>query len=218
MRHEIREFADVDVLAAAAASFVAERARRAVATTGRFHFAVSGGRTPWKMFADLVSRDVPWEQTVIYQVDERVAPADDPERSLTHLREVFATVDPLIEQMPVNDDDINAAAQRYGALLPARLDLVHLGLGPDGHTASLVPGDPVLDVTDRLVAITGLYQGCRRMTLTYQALIRADQLLWLVTGSDKREPLSLLLGGDASLPAGRVEASHSLIMTDQAAA
>lgn len=217
MRHEFREFDDANDLAAAAARFVAERARRCVAATGKFTFGVSGGRTPWKMFAELVSCDVPWKETVIYQVDERVAPPGCPERNLTGLREALATVDPLIEQMPVNDDDIYAAAQRYAALLPARLDLVHLGLGPDGHTASLVPGDPVLDVTDSLVAITGVYQGHERMTLTYRALARAEQILWLVTGAEKREPLSLLLGGDTSIPAGRVEASRSLVMADQTA-
>jgi 6-phosphogluconolactonase len=217
VHHEIRAFADVDDLAAAAADFVAEHARRAVAAKGAFSFAVSGGRTPWRMFAELLSRDVPWEQTVIYQVDERVASPGDPGRNLTNLVDTLAGVAPLIEPMPVNDDDLDAAADRYGELLPERLDLVHLGLGPDGHTASLVPRDPVLEVSDHLVATTGEYQGHRRMTLTYCALARADQLLWLVTGSDKRDALSLLLLGDASIPAGRVEAARSLIMADRSA-
>jgi 6-phosphogluconolactonase/glucosamine-6-phosphate isomerase/deaminase len=119
--------------------------------------------------------------------------------------------------MPVNDGDLEAAARRYGDSLPARFDLVHLGLGPDGHTASLVPGDPVLEVTDRPVAVTAEYQGHRRMTLTYPALARADQLLWVVTGADKRAPLARLWAGDPSIPAGRVEAAASLIMADTAA-
>ena len=217
VHHETRTFADVDDLATAAADFVAERARRAVAAEGAFSFAVSGGRTPCKMFAELLRRDVPWRQTVIYQVDERVAPPGDPARNLTNLVDTLAGVAPLIEPMPVNDDDLDAGAERYGELLPKRLDLVHLGLGPDGHTASLVPRDPVLDVSDRLVATTGEYQGRRRMTLTYRALARADQLLWLVTGSDKRDALSLLLVGDVSIPASRVEAARSLIMADRSA-
>ena len=217
MHHEIRGFDDVDVLATAAANVVAERARRAVAATGAFSFAVSGGRTPWKMFNELLSCDVPWEQTVIYQVDERVAPLGDAGRNLTSLLDALSSVAPLIEPMPVNDDDIGAGAERYGASLPERLDLVHLGLGPDGHTASLVPGDPVLDVSDRLVATTEEYQGHRRMTLTYRALARADQIVWLVSGSDKRNALTKLMAGDESIPAGRVTAARSLIMADRAA-
>jgi 6-phosphogluconolactonase len=120
--------------------------------------------------------------------------------------------------MPVTDADLDSAAAAYAAALPERFDLVHLGLGPDGHTASLVPGDPVLAVQDRLVALTQPYQGHRRMTLTYPALARADQLLWLITGADKRDPLARLLAGDDSIPAGRVRAGRSLILADRAAA
>ena len=217
VHHDTRVFADVDVLATAAADFVAQHARRAVAANGIFRFAVSGGRTPRRMFAELLERDVPWGQTVIFQVDERVAPPGDPARNLAGLVDTLAGVAALIEPMPVNDDDLDAAAERYADRLPQRLDLVHLGLGPDGHTASLVPGDPVLEVGDRLVSTTGEYQGHRRMTLTYRALARADQLLWLVTGADKRDALSMLLSGDESIPAGRVEAAQSLIMADRSA-
>jgi 6-phosphogluconolactonase len=120
--------------------------------------------------------------------------------------------------MPVNDPDLSAAAAAYAGVLPQRFDLVHLGLGPDGHTASLVPGDPVLSVTGALVALTQPYQGQARMTLTYPALERADQLLWLITGADKREALARLLSGDRSIPAGRVSAARSLVLADAAAA
>ena len=120
--------------------------------------------------------------------------------------------------MPVWAHDLDAAASMYAADLPAALDLVHLGLGPDGHTASLVPGDPVLDVTDREVAVTGIYQGRRRMTLTYPALNKARGVLWLVTGEDKVDALQRLLRGDTSIPAGRVAAENALVLADRSAA
>jgi 6-phosphogluconolactonase len=217
MDHELRQFDDDTVLASSAASYVAKQARQAIAARGVFTFAVSGGRTPWAMFAELTTSDMPWDQTVLYQVDERVAPEGDPDRNLTNLLASLGDARPLVNPMPVNQQDLEAAARRYASILPARLDLVHLGLGPDGHTASLVPGDPVLEVSDRLVAITEPYQGHRRMTMTYLALALADQILWLVTGADKRGPLAKLLGGDTSIPAGRVEAARSLIMADRAA-
>ncbi len=214
---------DVEVLAGpaevarAGADFVARRARAAVEEHGRFHFAVSGGHTPWQMFAELAGEDMPWSQVVLYQVDERVAPDGDPARNLTHLRESLGDAPAEVRAMPVDAADLDAAAASYADLLPDRFDLVHLGLGPDGHTASLVPGDPVLEVTDRLVALTAPYQEHRRMTLTYPALARADQLLWLVTGADKRRPLAQVLAGDPSVPGGRVVAARSLVLCDTAA-
>ena len=218
MQHELEVAPDAAAVAARAASYVAARARAAVSARGRFTFAVSGGHTPWAMFAELASEDVPWANVELFQVDERVAPAGDPDRNLTHLRESVGDVPARVHPMPVNDADLDAAAAAYATVLPQRFDLVHLGLGPDGHTASLVPGDPVLKVTDALVAVTQPYQGHQRMTLTYPALTRADQLLWLVTGGDKREPLAKLLAGDESIPAGRVLATHSLVLADSAAA
>ena len=218
MQHLLEPLTDADAVARAGAAFVAERARKAVAEHGSFHFAVSGGHTPWAMFAELASETVPWEAVVVYQVDERVAPPDDPDRNLHHLHDALGSAPAQVQAMPVNDADLDAAAASYAATLPEHFDLVHLGLGPDGHTASLVPGDPVLEVTDRLVALTRPYNGRVRMTLTYPALARARQILWLVTGSDKKTPLSQLLAGDTGIPAGRVRADASTVLADRAAA
>jgi len=218
VEHEFQVWATPDAVAHQAARYVAAQAKTAVSEHGRFTFAVSGGHTPWAMFAALATEDMPWADVELFQVDERVAPAGDPGRNLTHLRDSIGNVPARVHPMPVNDTDLEAAAEAYATVLPQQFDLVHLGLGPDGHTASLVPGDPVLEVSDALVALTEPYQGHRRMTLTYPALTRADQLLWLVTGADKREPLARLLAGDESIPAGRVLALRSLILADSAAA
>ena len=218
MKHDLDVMVDAGTVAARAASYVAGLARAAVADHGQFTFAVSGGRTPWAMFAELAGEDMPWAEVALFQVDERVAPDGDPDRNLTHLRESIGDAPARVHPMPVTSPDLAAAAAAYATGLPQRFDLVHLGLGPDGHTASLVPGDPVLEVADVLVAVTQPYQGHRRMTLTYPALARADQLLWLITGADKRDALGKLLAGDESIPAGRVLAARSLIMADEAAA
>ena len=218
MRHDLQIFDDPDAVATYAAAEVANRATGAVADHGCFTFAVSGGHTPWKMFAALATRGLPWQNIVIFQVDERVAHDGDPDRNLTHLEESLGTAAAQVVPMPVTDADLEAAAHRYAELLPARFDLVHLGLGPDGHTASLVPGDPVLTVVDRLVALTRPYQGHPRMTLTYPAFARADQLLWLITGANKRTPLRKLLAGDPAIPAGRVEGARSYVLADKDAA
>jgi 6-phosphogluconolactonase len=217
MQHEIEILADADAVARRGAAIVVESARAAVADHGHFSVALGGGKTPWTMVGYLVAEDVPWECVTIYQVDERIAPDGDPDRNLTHLRESLGAIPVRVRAMPVGNGDTESAAARYGATLPDRIDLVQLGLGADGHTASLVPGDPVLDVTDRPVALTQEYRGRRRMTLTYPALARAEQHLWLVTGTDKAGPLEKLRAGDRSVPAGRVEAARSLIVADRAA-
>jgi len=170
------------------------------------------------MFAALGELDLPWDAISIYQVDERIAPAGDDERNLTHLMASLPT--PARERvipMPVEAADVTAAAAEYAAALPA-LDLVHLGIGDDGHTASLVPGDPVLDVVDRAVAVTGEYRGRRRMTLTYPPIDSAAEVLWIVAGADKRDPVAKLLAHDPSVPAGRVAAKRMLMLADRAAA
>jgi len=166
-----------------------------------------------------VDEEMPWAQVAIYQVDERVAPADDPDRNLAHLlASLPADSGADIHAMPVEEANLEAAAAEYARSLPESFDLIHLGLGPDGHTASLVPGDPALEVTDRGVALTGTYMGRHRMTLTYPTLNAAKQVLWLVTGEDKVDALRRLQAGDRSIPGGRVEAASALIIADAAAA
>jgi 6-phosphogluconolactonase len=225
---KIEILADADSVARKAAAIIAAEARDAVVARGWFVLAVSGGHTPWIMLRHLAGEKVPWEQLHIVQVDERVAPAGHADRNLTHLRESLLTRVPLrpeqIHAMPVEKPDLEAAAAAYSKTLseiagsPPVLDLVHLGLGPDGHTASLVPGDPVLDVTDVDVALTGVYQGRRRMTLTYPIIIRSRRILWLVTGADKAGPLARLGEADPSIPAGRVRQDQALVLADRTAA
>jgi 6-phosphogluconolactonase len=210
---------DAEAVVERGAEFVAEQAAAAIADHGRFTFAVSGGHTPWAMFARLSDMEMPWEKVAIFQVDERVAPDGDPDRNLTHLH---ASLPPGgnadVTPMPVTADDLDRAADEYARALPEVFDLVHLGLGPDGHTASLVPGDPVLEVMDRDVAVTGIYQGRRRMTLTYRLLERAPRVMWLITGEDKIGALRRLRAGDQSIPAGRISTADALVIADEAAA
>jgi 6-phosphogluconolactonase len=180
------------------------------------------------MLRALAGREVPWEGVHVVQVDERVAPAEDPERNLTNLRESLLDRVPLrpkqIHAMPVEYPDLEAAAKCYALTLrqiagsPPVLDLAHLGLGPDGHTASLVPGDPVLDVAGADVAVTGVYQGRRRITLTYPVLNRSRRILWLVSGGEKAGMLVRLRDGDPLIPAGRVCQDRAVVLADRAAA
>ena len=224
----LEALADADAVARAAAAFTAAEARAAVAARGRFVVAVSGGHTPWRMLRLLAGEEIPWPGVHVVQVDERVAPDGDPDRNLTHLCESLLAHCPLrpeqVHAMPVESADLEAASRRYAATLeeicgaPVVLDLAHLGLGPDGHTASLVPGDPVLDVVDSDIGLTGLYQGRRRMTLTYPALNRSRRIVWLVTGGEKAEMLARLVKGDDAIPAGRIRRDRALVLGDHEAA
>ena len=216
LRMDVRP--DAEAVAERGAEFVAGQAAAAIADHGRFTFAVSGGHTPWAMFAHLSDKGMPWEKVTIFQVDERVAPDGDPDRNLTHL---YASLPPKanadVRPMPVTAVDLDGAADEYARSLPEAFDLVHLGLGPDGHTASLVPGDPVLEVMDRDVSVTGVYMGRRRMTLTYRLLERAPRVMWLITGEDKIDALRRLQAGDRSIPAGRISSANALVIADEAA-
>ncbi|MFO1394971.1 MAG: 6-phosphogluconolactonase [Steroidobacteraceae bacterium] len=225
---EVEVHHDASAVADAAAARIAEAARAAVAARGRFVLAVSGGRTPWVMLARLAQLDVPWRAVELLQVDERVAPDGDPDRNLTQLRTSLLAHVPLapsqVHAMPVGAGDLEAAAREYSATLesvagrPPVIDLVHLGLGPDGHTASLVPGDASLAVADRSVATAGPYQGRRRLTLTYPVLDSAREVMFVVTGADKAPVYPRLLAGDPGIPAGRVRAALMRVIADREAA
>jgi 6-phosphogluconolactonase len=225
---DIEVLADSESVAQRAAAVIANEAWEAVAARGRFVLAVSGGHTPWLMLREFAKAAIPWQAIQIVQVDERVAPDGDADRNLTHIRESLLDVSPLraeqIHAMPVESNGLEAAAARYAATLqelagaPPVLDLVHLGLGPDGHTASLTPGDPVLNEEKVDVALSGPYQGRRRMTLTYPMLNRARRVLWVVTGGEKAEMFRRFLTGDRSIPAGRVRRDGAIVLADSAAA
>ena len=225
---EIQVLGDPAAVAAEATRVIAQEGRGAVAARGRFALAVSGGHTPWQMLRALAGEVVPWANVYLAQVDERVAPPGHPDRNLTHLREsLLERVSLRPEQvcaMPVEAPDLESAAAQYARRLqeiagsPPVLDLIHLGLGPDGHTASLVPGDPILNVTKADVGLTQPYQGRLRMTLTFPMLNRARRLLWVVTGGDKAAMLVRLRQSDPAIPAGRVRQDQALLLADRAAA
>ena len=225
MRFEI--LPDEHAVAEAAAALIAQRARAAVELRGRFVLALSGGRTPWLMLAVLARMELPWADLHIVQVDERVAPAGAAERNLTRIRESLAGRLPLfagnLHAMPVEAADLDAAVRAYASTLrvvagtPVILDLVHLGLGADGHTASLVPADAALDVQDADVTLAGPYQGTRRMTLTYPVIKRARELMFVVTGADKAAMLARLRARDHTIPAGRVDNAQTVVLADTAA-
>ena len=228
MRLKLETLADAEAVARRGAELIAEGARAALAARGRFAFAASGGRTPWRMFDLLAEAALPWERVHVFQTDERVAPAGDPERSWTSLEASLLARAPVptanAHAMPVEAEPLEAGAAAYARELaavcgtPPVLDLVHLGLGADGHTASLLPGDAALEVGDADVALTGPFRGHRRMTLTLPVLDRARAVLWIVTGREKSAALARLLAGDAGVPAGRVRARAARVLADRAAA
>jgi 6-phosphogluconolactonase len=225
---EMRVFDDEQAVAEAAAHLIASEARAAISIRGRFLMALSGGRTPWMMLEKLASQQLPWNAVQVFQVDERVAPSGDADRNLTHLQSSLLARAPLpalhVHAMPVEAADLEAAGREYARELaayagsPPVLDLVHLGLGPDGHTASLVPGSRVLEEMHADVGLAGPYQGHRRMTLTLPIIDRAQRILWVVTGAEKAAMLRRLLDADATIPAGRVRQDRAIVLADLAAA
>jgi len=225
---QIKILPDPTSVASASAALVAERVLQSVAERGRFTIALSGGSTPWAMLAEIAKEDLPWDKVHVFQVDERVAPTGDKDRNLTHMYASLLDSTPIppgqIYPMPVEDADLDEGCRRYAVTLsrivgnPTVIDLIHLGLGPDGHTASLIPEDKSLDVTDMDVASAGPYQERMRMTLTYPIINRAREIMWLLTGSGKTEMLNRMKAGDKSIPAGRVSQENAIVFADQAAA
>lgn len=222
---EIKILNDADAVAIDAAKWIATLARQAVFERGRFVMAVSGGKTPWLMLRLLGREDVPWEKVYVFQVDERVAPSGHADRNLTQLRNSLLSNSPINENhivaMSVESNDLEFASGKYCNMIaqlagsPPIFDLVHLGLGSDGHTASLIPHDQVLKVDDRDVAITGIYQGRQRMTLTYPIINRSRNILWVITGSEKVSMLKHLLAADHSIPAGRINQDKAFVLADR---
>ena len=223
----IEVLADAESVAREAASIIAQEGRISVSARGRFVLAVSGDSTSLRMLRALSQEQMVWERLHVVQVDECVEPTGDSRRCMARLRECLLDRSLLrpaqIHTMPAEARDIEVAAARYALSLhrvagsPPVLDLVHLTLGADGRAASLLPDDPVLDVTDKDVALTGTHEGRRWMTLTYPILNRSRFVLWSVTGADKAEMLRRLQQQDDSIPAGRVRSGMALILADCAA-
>jgi 6-phosphogluconolactonase len=217
---EVVVIEDPEAVVSTATARLVDELGRVLAEQPRATIALSGGSTPWRVFARLADAPLPWERIDVFQVDERIAPAGDPARNLTQLRATLLDhVSARAHPMPVDAVDpedlegLLAASDAYAQDLPEVFDVIHLGLGDDGHTASLVPGDPVLDERDRLVAVTAPYRGHHRMTLTLPVLDRARCVVWIVTGDDKAEALARLLAADPSIPAGRVRAPRQVVLT-----
>ncbi|MGB5283353.1 MAG: 6-phosphogluconolactonase [Polyangiales bacterium] len=202
----------------AAAAVLGRSLHDALRRKPRVSLALSGGSTPWPALELLARAALDWTRVDVYQVDERLAPAGDPARNLVGLANALLDrVPATVYPMPVEAPNIEEAADQYAAKLPEALDVVHLGLGEDGHTASLVPGDPILDVTDRQVALTQPYRGHRRLTLTYPALQRAREIIWIVSAAHKASMVERLLAADPTIPAGRVPQSRAVLITDSLA-
>jgi 6-phosphogluconolactonase len=237
---EIGVYADPFLLADAAAQAVVEAARAAVARHGRFMVALSGGLTPretYQRLAGLPHRDaMPWAQTFVFFGDERLVPANHPESNYRMARQALLDKVPLppgqVFPMGGDADNPDAAATAYAQTLAGafgtrrgeipRFDLALLGMGIDGHTASLFPGSPVLKEIFRPVA--GVHAAAaaipQRITLTLPVLNAADQVIFLVAGPEKAKAVKAVLRDDVSLPAALVkpEAGRLRWLLDQGAA
>ena len=224
---KLEVFPTPEAVAQKATKIIAELAQERIRSTGTFLFAMSGGTTPWKVLRQLADTTLTWEAIELFQVDERIAPAGDPQRNLTKINEnLLNPIAPLqaqVHAIPVELSPPESAAEKYAQSLrercgnPPILDLIHLGLGEDGHTASLLPGDPARKSLAP-VTVTMQYQSLRRITMTYPTLNAARQRLWIITGARKRSMLERLYHDDSRIPAGLVERRNSIILADKEAA
>ncbi len=218
--------ADADALAREAAAWIGQQARSAIAERSMFSLALSGGRGPHGLFEALAREKIDWQRVHLFQVDERAAPLESPERNfraiVALLVERVAIPCEQLYPMPVAGADLEAGAADYAATLERALgpglvlDLVHLGLGEDGHTASLLPGDSAPE-SGAPVIVSMEYQGFRRLSLNYQVLSGARRRCWYVTGAAKSEVLVRAVDGDPGIPAGRIEREDSWFFVDRAA-
>jgi 6-phosphogluconolactonase len=216
-----------DKAAERAADWLRTEIGRASAQRGRCLIALSGGRTPWRMLRELRGLHVHWHDLHVFQVDERIVAENDARRNARQIAELLVAPAALrgtqFHAMPVERGDLGVGAEEYARLLteycgtPPVLDVVQLGVGADGHTASLVPRDRLLEASDRDVGVSIPYEGVARMTLTFRMLDAARHRLWLVTGADKSAALRKLWAGDASVPAGRVSRESAFVFADAAA-
>jgi 6-phosphogluconolactonase len=219
---------DAGAAAARGAALIAERLQRAVAARGRATAAISGGHTPLPMLRRLAELPLPWARIDVFQVDERIAPDGHEDRNATHQRRALA---PCVEAhgerfhwMPVTEAAPSDGAGEYAALLaacagsPPALDVVQLGLGEDGHTASLFGPTGAAEQVTGDVAVSGVHGGRRRMTLTLPVLNRAAFVLWLVTGESKRGVLERFIDADSALVAVAVRRDRAYLIADAAAA
>jgi 6-phosphogluconolactonase/glucosamine-6-phosphate isomerase/deaminase len=197
-----------------AASRIARRLRDGVRRRGTASVALSGGSTAPAMIDALLELDVPWQATTVWQVDERVAPDGEYDRNANQL----VALPGRVRLMPVTAVDLRAAAGRYARALPDRIDVVHLGLGADGHTASWPPGDAALLASARAVELVAAFHGRERMTLTRRTVNAARSRVVLVTGAPKRPIVERWLLDDRALPITAVRRTGTHLFLDPAAA
>lgn len=197
----------------AAGEWFVRRIRDAVRRRGEALVAVSGGSSAPPMFAAMLEQAVPWDRVTMWQIDERIAPDGDPDRNAGQLADLPCTR----RLMPVTSKDLRAGARRYGASLPERFDVVHLGLGDDGHTASWPPGNDVVD-SERLCEVIGEFNGRRRMTLTPPVINTARSRMVLTYGTAKSPVVQRWLLRDPDVPIDRVRRSGTWAFIDPAAA